>query len=118
MTQLNSQKLAAYVRTKRANKSLRDIADLLENVSISTLSRVENGKSPDIKTYLALCDWLEVSPQWFFEDIVTRVVASDVERIEHALRADEVLSSDFVDAFMHLVQLMHRDYAQRKWKEM
>jgi hypothetical protein len=45
---LDIEKLSSLVRSKRGNKGLRDIAKEIGNVSSSTLSRVENGKIPDI----------------------------------------------------------------------
>ncbi|GAB4038921.1 hypothetical protein GCM10028774_38670 [Spirosoma jeollabukense] len=41
---------------------MRDIADEIGEVSPSTLSRVENGKAPDLTTFLLICDWLQVAP--------------------------------------------------------
>ena len=53
---LDTGKLSAMVRTKRGSDSLRAVSAELENaVSPSTLSRVENGKLPDMETFLLLC---------------------------------------------------------------
>lgn len=112
MTQLNRQKLAAYVRTKRGNKSLHDVAKMLGNVSISTLSRVEAGKNINVETYFALCDWLEVPPQWFFQDIATVSVPNDIEYVEHALRTNATLGPDVVDAIMRLIRVIHKNEMQ------
>lgn len=53
------------VRAKRAHRVLRAGGEAA-GVSASTLSRVENGKPPDMETFLRLCDWLEVPPSTFF----------------------------------------------------
>jgi transcriptional regulator with XRE-family HTH domain len=57
---LDMEKLASLVRNKRLTRGLRETAKEIGNVSPSTISRVENGKTPDMETFLALCDWLEV----------------------------------------------------------
>ena len=36
--------------------------------SASTLSRVEREQVPDISSFIALCDWLEVSPARLFKN--------------------------------------------------
>jgi len=40
---------------------LREAAKLI-GVSPATLSRIENGKVPDLDTFSKLCKWLEVDP--------------------------------------------------------
>lgn len=57
---LDIERLASLVRSKRGSRGLRETAKEIGNVSPSTLSRVENGKTPDMDTFLAICDWLEV----------------------------------------------------------
>lgn len=52
---LDTSKLSAMVRTKRGSSGLRAAAAKLGNeVSPSTLSRIENGKVPDMETFLLL----------------------------------------------------------------
>jgi hypothetical protein len=45
---LDMDQLATMVRARRANRGLRDVALEIGNVSPSTLSRIENGKMPDM----------------------------------------------------------------------
>jgi transcriptional regulator with XRE-family HTH domain len=52
---LDMDKLANLVRNKRLTRGLRETAKEIGNVSPSTISRVENGKTPDMETFLALC---------------------------------------------------------------
>ncbi|NET54488.1 MAG: helix-turn-helix transcriptional regulator, partial [Merismopedia sp. SIO2A8] len=59
---LDLNRLATLTRSRRGSLGLRAAAKEIGNVSTSTLSRVENGKMPDMETFLALCDWLEVPP--------------------------------------------------------
>jgi transcriptional regulator with XRE-family HTH domain len=54
-------RLADRIAAKRWNQSLRDAAEE-SGVSAATLSRIENGKDPDLITLRALCRWLRITP--------------------------------------------------------
>ncbi len=64
---LDIQSLARLTRNKRGNKGLRAIAQGC-SISASTLSRVEREQVPDISSFIALCDWLELSPARLFKN--------------------------------------------------
>jgi hypothetical protein len=49
--QLNTQALAHFVRTKRAGRPLREVAQEIGDISPATLSRVENEKAPDLLVF-------------------------------------------------------------------
>jgi transcriptional regulator with XRE-family HTH domain len=49
--------LALHLKTKRGERSLRDVASEL-GLSASTLSRAENGLLQDMETFGKLCGWL------------------------------------------------------------
>ena len=51
------------IRSKRfidGNMNLRTAADQI-GISASTLSRLENGKVPELLTYVSVCRWLKKS---------------------------------------------------------
>jgi transcriptional regulator with XRE-family HTH domain len=109
MTSFNVHALALRLRTKRGERSLREVVEEIKGVSLSTLSRVENSKPVDIETFLALCDWLDCSPLEFFVDAPLRTEEQTIlERIALSLRADSALRSEFVDAVMQLIRVFHR----------
>lgn len=95
---LDTHHLAALVKTKRGSRSLRDVAQDLEDVSPSTLSRIENEKMVDVQTFLRICDWLQVAPQEFLKDTdeVREQEMTTAERIEVALRTDRTLSPEYL----------------------
>lgn len=66
MNYLNTPKLAKLVRLKRGSTGLRDTAEEIGNISPATLSRVENGNLPDMLTFIALCNWLDIHPGELF----------------------------------------------------
>ncbi|MCO5185366.1 MAG: helix-turn-helix domain-containing protein [Anaerolineae bacterium] len=110
-TRLRTDKLAAMARAKRGADGLRATAREID-ISASTLSRIEQGKVPDIETFIQLCDWLEVSPSEFFETdeeegTVMPTFSPDMstpERIEFHLRADKELNQETAEALANMVK--------------
>ena len=111
-SELDTEKLAALVRAKRGKQGLREAAADAK-VSPSTLSRVEQGKVPDIDTFARLCSWLGVTPA----DLLPRLASvhdkpHEVERttpelVEMHLRADRLLDRDTADALVTMVRLAY-----------
>ena len=108
MASIDIEKFAQLVRNKRSKRNLRDIADEIGDVSISTLSRIEQGKIPDLSTYMRICEWLEVTPDEFALN-VTSEVKSHKEEIYFHLRADQSLTSDVVDALTKMIELAYQN---------
>jgi transcriptional regulator with XRE-family HTH domain len=103
----DAQKFAAQVRTKRGDRSLRSIAGEIGGVSTSTLSRIENGKMPDMETFLCLCNWLDVLPDNFIKVMPPpqEPEKSTLAQITLLLRMDRTLDAEVVDA---LIVLLHQ----------
>ncbi len=95
-------RFAAAVRTRRGERSLREAAAQINTVSPATLLRFEQELvQPELPTFLAICDWLQISPQVFLhgdDDGETQIL----EVIERDLRADGVLAPPVIDAFLVL----------------
>jgi transcriptional regulator with XRE-family HTH domain len=53
--------LAFQIKEKRGDRGLREVANEI-GISHATLSRIENGKLPDIETFKKICEWLNVDP--------------------------------------------------------
>lgn len=116
--EIDIQKLAALVRTKRGKRGLRETVQEIGEVSISTLSRVESGKIPDIGTFLRLCRWLGVSPEQFVSE-AARVdpqepapTVSTPEMIVAHLRADRTLDPRTAEALSTMIRLAYEAAAQ------
>ena len=110
---LNADKLATLVRSKRGNKGLRETAKEIGKVSPSTISRVENGKTPDMETFLVLCDWLAVPPAELITNTEERKDPDTPEAIEIQLRADKKLDPAIADALASLVKAAYQDLSQK-----
>jgi transcriptional regulator with XRE-family HTH domain len=61
MNSIRIERLAERIQEKRAGKGIRE-ASVEVGVSPATLSRVENGKIPDLETFSKVCRWLGEDP--------------------------------------------------------
>ena len=61
MPKITLQNLGTMVRDRRGNRGLREVAREI-GTSPATLSRIEEGKMPDLTTFGKLCQWIEVDP--------------------------------------------------------
>ncbi|MGL5880887.1 MAG: helix-turn-helix domain-containing protein [Xenococcaceae cyanobacterium] len=115
---LDTERLANLVRGKRGSRGLRETAKEIGNVSPSTISRVENGKVPDMDTFLALCDWLEVPPAELIKNTENEEnTLNTPEAITIQLRADKNLDPAIANALASLVKAAYKDLSQNKDEE-
>ncbi len=118
--EIDIHKLAALVRTKRGKRGLRETAQEIGGISISTLSRVEQGKIPDIGTFLRICRWLGVSPEQLVSDAVhvdpqePAPTVSTPEMIVAHLRADRTLDPHTAEALSTMIRLAYEAADQGK----
>jgi transcriptional regulator with XRE-family HTH domain len=105
MQSINIQSLAQMIKSKRGDRGLRETAKEIGDVSVSTLSRVENGNLPDIDTYMKLCKWLDVSVDFF----ATQTQSSESKKnvVVANLRADKTLSQDMAEALIKMIDLAY-----------
>ena len=105
---LDIERLASLVRSKRGSRGLRETAQEIGNVSPSTISRVENGKIPDMDTFLAICDWLEIHPIEFIKNTVQVNLPKkdDYSVLCAKLRTDKTIRSDLSDAIARLIEVV------------
>jgi transcriptional regulator with XRE-family HTH domain len=113
---LDIERLASLVRSKRGSRGLRETAQEIGNVSPSTISRVENGRIPDMDTFLALCDWLEVPLSELIKNTEDEHLDTP-EAISIQLRADKNLDPAIANALASLVKAAYKDLSQQKNKE-
>jgi transcriptional regulator with XRE-family HTH domain len=104
MQSIRIDALAKMIKSKRANRGLREVAKEIGNVSVSTLSRVENGNLPDIDTYIKICKWLDVSSEFFTS---TNKSDSKKQLIIANLRADKTLAPELAEALIKMINLAY-----------
>lgn len=118
---LDTTKLAAMVRAKRGDVGLRDTAVRIEKsigkISPATLSRIEQGKAPDVETFLRICRWLGVEAS----ELSTAGRGAQksmpkretLEVVEAHLRADKTLSADTTNTLVEMIRLVYRQEGQK-----
>ena len=110
MTTIDITKLANHIRRKRGNMNLRDTANAIGEVSISTLSRIDKGKIPDLSTFMKICLWLETSPEEFAPGFQSNDKETDhQEKILYHLRADSSLSEDVATALQKMIEVAYEN---------
>ncbi len=118
--QINFRDLAAMVRAKRGKRGLRDVARDIGEVSASTLSRIEQGKVPDLGTFTRICQWLGVPSERFMigaehspgvaESTAPYFPNSSIHTpdiVAAYLRADRTLDPDTAEALVKMIQLAY-----------
>lgn len=111
-TKLDMQRLSSLVRKHRGSRGLRETAKEIGSISPSTLSRVENGRMmPDMETFLALCDWLEIPPAELFKTTNDSDLDTP-EKLSIQLRADKNLDPAIANALASLVKAAYKDLSE------
>lgn len=114
-TQIDLAKFIAMLKTKRGERGLREVAQEIGEISASTLSRLENGKIPDMDTFLRVCDWMKIDPsQFLIRTEVGNPTTSTPEIIEAHLRADINLDEATAEAIAEMVRTVYRLNQQNK----
>ena len=109
--QLNTQVLAHLVRTKRAGRGLREVAQEIGDISPATLSRVEHEKAPDLLVFLHLCNWLAIAPGQLLEDQHARAAVPSAEpltTITFLLRSDPRLDPTTANVLATMVEATYQ----------
>jgi transcriptional regulator with XRE-family HTH domain len=104
-TTLNTTKLADMLRSKRGNKGLRAVADEIGKISAPTLSRIEQGKVPDVETFIVLCNWLQVPTDTFI--ITNNANTSYKDQALAHLRADRELSPETINMLTRMIEFAY-----------
>lgn len=111
---LNIDKLARLVIAKRGTTGLRatsqEITEMVGEVSPSTLSRVENGRSPDMETFLRLCDWLQIPAAQLIEveSQQPKGEMTTLESIALQIRSDKTLNETTALALVEVIRAVYK----------
>ncbi len=104
---LNTELLAGMLKSKRGKKGLRSVADEMGGVSAATLSRIEQGKVPDVDTFIKICKWLETSTETFIVGNSETNPVSNKEQVVAHLRAERELSPDTVNMLIRMIDMAY-----------
>lgn len=106
MYKMDVEKFARMVREKRGERTIREVAVETE-ISPSTLSRVENRKTPDRHNFMLLCLWLDVSPAEFFLSVDSELKDEGEGDLTTLLRAAKHLSPETTSALMEAIRVVY-----------
>lgn len=104
---LNTDLLANMLKSKRGDRGLRAIAEEIEGVSFATLSRIEQGKVPDVDTFIRICKWLNESTETFILNKSNNKTPSSKEQIVAHLRADRELNKETANMLIKMIDLAY-----------
>lgn len=107
-SEINIRDLAAAIRVRRGKRGLRAIADEIGDVSASTLSRIEQGKLPDLDTFMRICRWLGEPPERFTIGVDSSAETTTPQIIAAHLRADRTLDPKTAEALITMIQLAYK----------
>lgn len=94
--------LAERIQQRRAGKGVRETAKEV-GVSPATLSRVENGKVPDLDTFSKICAWLGDDPAVFLG--LNSGHASSAPRAQVHFKKGSAIEQDTAKALSEMILL-------------
>jgi transcriptional regulator with XRE-family HTH domain len=111
MANINLKNIGRKIEEKRADMGLREAAKII-GVSPATLSRIENGKIPDLDTFSKLCKWLELDPGNVMG--VTPKKQEDVGQVKVHFKKDDAVHADTAQALANMIMAAQRALLSRQ----
>jgi transcriptional regulator with XRE-family HTH domain len=109
---IDTDKLSDMIKMKRGDRGLRDVSKEI-GVSAPTLSRIEQGKIPDVETFIRLCEWLGVSAETFTKSGESLKNNGKMALVGH-LRAEKELDSETVNMLIKMIDLAYSKKIPKK----
>jgi transcriptional regulator with XRE-family HTH domain len=105
---LNTEKFASAIKSRRGKQGLRDTAEEIGQISAATLSRIEQGKLPDVETFIRICKWLKLPTDTFITGRKSSTSElPEKERIAFQLRSSKELDRDTVSALLSMLDVAY-----------
>jgi len=101
--------IGQLLRDRRGKGGIREVAREI-GISPATLSRVENGKLPDLDTFSKVCKWLRIDPGEVLgckSDVLSSSPTQDSVISAH-LRADKNQSPEAAQALAEMILAAQR----------
>lgn len=104
---------ALDAKRQKESRSWRDLATSLE-ISPSTLTRMAQGKRPDVDAFATLLRWLGMSADSFMRPVEKKKREADtVAMISAHLRADRNIDPKDAEALEDILKAAYRHLSQR-----
>ena len=106
MAKLTLSSIGSLLKEKRDSKN-QGIREASKEIGISsaTLSRIENGKLPDLESFSKICKWLHINPAEILDckDLVNPNPSPESQIVTVHLRADKNMSSELAKALGEMI---------------
>lgn len=104
MTKPNLRNIGPLLLDRRNGRGIREVANEI-GISSATLSRVENGRLPNIEAFRKICDWLQVDMGEVFgaRDISNKGTPNNPSSISVHLRADKIQTPEVAQALADMI---------------
>jgi transcriptional regulator with XRE-family HTH domain len=109
--QLTPKKLGQLLQQKRGSMGVRAAAAEIE-ISPATLSRIENGRIPDLETLKKVCVWLGVEPARY---LGTSLGAQTTDRphVQVVFKKNKAVTPGTSKALGNLIMAAYRQFAEK-----
>jgi len=108
---MNLKNIGRKLQEKRGSMGIREAAKLI-GISPATLSRIENGKIPDLDTFAKLCKWLEIDPANVM-GLASQKQSEDSQVRVH-FKKDDAVSSEAAQALASMILAAQRALQNRQ----
>lgn len=99
---MDIDRLKGRIRQRRAGKGVREAAREAQ-VSPATLSRVENGRIPDLETFEKICKWLGDDPAAYLPSSDSKKT-----RVQVHFRKESAVNPEAATALSEMIMRAHR----------
>lgn len=106
-TTLNTTLLAGMIKTQRGKRGLREISGEIGDVSPATLSRIEQGKIPDVDTFIRICRWLNTPTDTFIINASENTARTNQDHIVAHLRAERELDPNTIQMLLRMIEMAY-----------
>lgn len=108
---INLKNIGLKIKEKRGVAGLRDTAKEI-GISLATLSRIENGKVPDLETFSKLCKWLDLDPADMMG--IQPKKDSQSQQVSVHFKKDDAVAVDTAQALATMILAAQRAFQNRK----
>jgi len=114
MAKLSLTSLGTMLKERRKGRGIREVAAEME-ISSATLSRIENGKIPDLRTFSKICNWLKIDPSEVLgcKDALEPEKGIKNNTVLVHMRADKDLDKDTLQAMTEMILRARMMMAER-----
>jgi transcriptional regulator with XRE-family HTH domain len=106
VAKLTLSSIGSVLKEKRESKNqgIREAAKEI-GISSATLSRIENGKLPDLESFSKICKWLHINPAELLDckAIDSSNPAPENQFVSVHLRADKNMSNELTKALGEMI---------------